>query len=446
MKESVEAQESHSLIEEARVYAKITWRLIPFLFIIYIIDYLDRVNISFAKLEMMAQFNWTDTIYAWGAGIFFFGYCFFEIPSNVILYKVGARRWIASIAFIWGLLSASMMFVNSPGWLYFVRFALGMAEAGFFPGVILYLTFWFPARKRGQVVAIFMSAMSVSGIVGGPVSGWIMQKLAGVGGLHGWQWLFLLEGLPAVLLGILAFFLLDDTIRSAKWLNEGEKVLLEKNIAKDFRPDHHVSLGHVLVDVRVWISSFVLFLLIMGLYGISFWLPQLIKNTGIKSPLDIGLLSAIPYVVAAIVMIWLGRNSDRTGERHLHIAFAAWVGAVGLILAGIFGHDTLIAMTALTVAAAAIFSTIPLMVALPTEFLSGMAAAGGIGLINSIGNLSGFVSPIAVGKISDVTHRTDLGLFLIAACLFVAGVILIAMKYNCAPAVASGVGEIQSPA
>jgi len=431
--------------EEERVYAKVTWRLIPLLFIIYVVDYLDRVNISFAKLEMMSDLHWTETIYGWGAGTFFFGYCFFEVPSNLILYKVGARKWIATIAIAWGLISAAMMFATSPVLVYLLRFLLGLAEAGFFPGVILYLTFWYPARRRGQTVAIFMTAMSISGLIGGPLSGWIMQALHGLGGLRGWQWLFVLEGLPAAFLGVLVLYFLDDSIRDAKWLTEEEKVLLEKNVSKDFRPDHHTSILHVLADGKVWLCGFVLFLLIMGLYGISFWLPQLIRNAGIKSLLNIGLLSAIPYVVATVVMVWLGRSSDRTGERHFHIALAAWVGAAALIIGGIFGDNIVIAMAALTVAAAAIFATIPLMVALPTEFLSGMAAAGGIGLINSIGNLAGIFSPIAVGEIKDATHRTDLGLDVLAGCLILAGILLMAMRSHETKRVSALAGPAPEP-
>jgi MFS family permease len=413
---------------EARVYAKVTRRLIPFLFLFYIVAYLDRVNIGFAKLQMMKDLAWSDTIYGTGAGMFFIGYFLFEVPSNLILFRFGAREWMATIMAIWGLLSAAMMFVSSPGWFYLLRFSLGLAEAGFFPGIIFYLTFWYPARRRGQIVAIFMTAVAVSGVVGGPLSGWIMQALGGVAGLRGWQWLFVLEGLPSVLMGGLVLWILDDSIREAKWLDEDEKRLLEENIAADVRPSHHTSLGQVLADGRVWLCSLVLFLLIMGFYGIGFWLPQLIRNAGVASLVNVGLLSTIPYSAATAAMIWLGRRSDRENERHAHIAVAAWVGAAGMVLTGLWGGNLPLMMIALTLATSATFATIPVMVALPTEFLSGIAAAAGIGLIFSIGNLAGFFSPIVVGKIRDATHRMDWSLDVLAACLVLAGIILLAMR------------------
>ena len=413
---------------EARVYAKVTWRLIPFLFIIYVVDYLDRVNISYAKLQMMDDLKWTETIYGLASGAFFLGYCFFEVPSNLALYKIGAKRWIALITITWGIFSAGMMFVRSPEWICVMRLLLGAAEAGYFPGIIFYLTYWYPRSRRGRTLALFMTAMAVSGLVGGPLSGWIMHELDRTGGLRGWQWLFVLEGTPAILLGVMVLFYLDDSIREAKWLTEDEKLLLEKNLASEASPHHHTSIKHVLTDGRVWLCGFVLFLLIMGLYGISFWLPQLIKNAGVTSVLHIGLLSAIPYVAAVGFMIWLGRSSDRHGERHVHIAVCAWIGGLSLGLAGYFGHELLPAMIALTIAAATIFATIPLMVALPTEFLSGIAAAGGIGLINSIGNFAGAVNAPLLGAIKDHTHRTDLGLYVVTACLVMAGIILLVMR------------------
>ncbi len=433
--------------EEARIYAKVTRKIVPFLFLFYIVSYLDRVNVGFAKLQMMKDLGWSDTIYGTGAGMFFIGYFLFEVPSNLILFKFGAREWMATIMAVWGLLSASMMFVSSPTWFYLVRFSLGLAEAGFFPGIIFYLTFWYPSRRRGQIVAIFMTALSVSGVLGGPLSGWIMQTLQGVGGLRGWQWLFVLEGLPSVLMSGVVLAVLDDSIREAKWLDEEEKGLLERNIALDVSPTHLTSFTQVLTDARVWICSLALFLLIMGFYGIGFWMPQLIRNAGATSLVDVGLLSAIPYTAATIAMVWLGRRSDRHGERHAHTAAAAWVGAIGLALTGFLGHHLLLMMVALTVATAATFATLPVIVALPTEYLSGMAAAGGTGLIFSIGNLAGFFSPIVVGKIQDATHRLDLGLYLLAGCLVLAGVILMAARPRRKTALPAAIlpgGEISS--
>jgi MFS family permease len=436
---------SFSSAEEDRVYAKVTRRLLPFLFIIYVVDYLDRVNISYAKLQMMSDLGWTETMYGWASGTFFLGYCFFEVPSNLALHKIGAKKWIALITVAWGIASAGMMFVTSPFWICMMRFLLGAAEAGYFPGVILYLTYWYPKRRRGAAVSNFMTAMSVSGLVGGPVSGWIMHTLSGAWGLRGWQWLFVLEGTPAILLGIMVLFYLNDSIRGAHWLNDGEKALLERNIAGDAQPHHHTSVRHVLADGKVWLCGFVLFLLIMGLYGISFWLPQLIKNAGVTDIFENGLLSAIPYIAATGFMVWLGRSSDRHGERHAHIAISAWVGAVALASAGYFGHNLWLAMIALTIAAAAIFAAIPLMVALPTEFFTSIAAAGGIALINSIGNLAGLVNTPLLGKIKDLTGRTDLGLYLLSGCLVLAGIILMVMRARHYKKVALAVEPVVEP-
>jgi len=421
-------QATAEAVNEERVYAKVTRRLIPFFFLFYVGDYLDRVNIGFAKLEMMKYLGWSDTIYGIGAGVFFIGYFLFEVPSNIILYKFGARQWIATIMLIWGVVSACTMFVASPFWLYILRFGLGLAEAGFFPGVVLYLTYWYPKRRRGKVVAIFMAATSVAGLVGGPVSGWIMHSMQGIAGLRGWQWLFILEGIPSVLMSGLVLTVLDNSIQEAKWLGDDEKLLLEKNIAEDFSPTQHTSLSQVLVDSRVWLCSFVLFLLLFGFYGIAFFLPQFIHDTGVKSVLTVSLLTAIPFAAATVSMVWLGHRSDRMGERHAHIAISAFVGAATLVISGLVGGNALYSVVALTLATAATYATIPVMCALPTEILSGIAAAGGIGIIYSIGNLAGFFAPTALGRIKDATHRSDLGLYLLAASMLLAGIILMVMR------------------
>ena len=270
-----------------------------------------------------------------GAGIFFIGYFLFEVPSNIILHRTGARRWIARIMVTWGVLSACTMFVTTPMTFYVLRFFLGVFEAGFFPGIILYLTYWFPITRRGKVVALFMTAIALAGVIGGPVSGWIMQSFNGMNGWAGWQWLFLLEGIPSVIVGIWVLFYLDDSIKAAKWLQPEEKRLLEQRIAEDgmHKADH--GIAGVFRNGKVWLCAAIYFCFIMGLYGVSFWLPQLIKSMGVKEMLDVGLLTMIPYGFAAVVMVLAGRNSDRTGERRWHAATAASLGGLGLILAGL---------------------------------------------------------------------------------------------------------------
>ena len=406
------------------LYRRVGWRLMPFLFLCYVAAYLDRVNVGFAKLQMLSDLRFSDTVYGIGAGIFFVGYFLFEVPSNLLMTRTGARIWIARIMISWGVISSAMMLVDSVASFYVLRFLLGAAEAGFFPGIILYLTYWYPAHRRARMVALFMSGVAVAGVVGGPLSGWIMKTFAGVHGLSGWQWLFLLEGVPSALLGVWTLFYLDDGIRSARWLSEGDKQLLEQAIAEDGKQQQHMPLAQMFSNGKVWLLALVYFLFVMGLYGVSFWLPQLVKNSGIDDVFTIGLLTAIPYFVAAVVMVLAARHSDRSGERRWHAAVAALAGALGLIVATVYSDNTVIAMAALSVATAGILSTFPIFWSLPTAMLGGAAAAAGIALINSVGNLAGFVSPYLVGAIKDATHSTANGIYLLAASL-VAGAVLV---------------------
>ena len=411
---------------EDATYAKVSLRLIPFLFLCYVVAYLDRVNVGFAKLQMLNDLRFSETVYGIGAGIFFVGYFFFEVPSNIILARTGARVWITRIMITWGVLSSCTMFVTSATSFYVLRFLLGVAEAGFFPGIILYLTYWYPARRRARIVALFMTAIALSGVVGGPLSGWIMQYFAGVNGWAGWQWLFLLEGIPSVVMGVGVYFYLDDSIRGAKWLSEEEKRMLEGEIAGDQKSKHDFTLGQLFASGRVWLLALIYFTLIMGLYGVSFWLPQLIKATGVKDMVDVGLLTAIPYGAAVLLMIYLSRSSDASGERRWHIAGAALLGAVGLVASTLFADNTMVALAALSVATAGILSTLPLFWTLPTALLGGTAAAAGIAMINSIGNLAGFASPYLVGVIKDATHSTANGMYLLAGSLFLGALLVLA--------------------
>jgi len=403
-----------SAFEEA-TYRKVAWRLIPLLMLCYVVAYLDRVNVGFAKLQMSTTLHLSDAVYGFGAGIFFIGYFIFEVPSNIILHKVGARVWIARIMVTWGVVSILTMFVTTPTMFYVMRFLLGVAEAGFFPGIILYLTYWYPAHRRGRMTTWFMTAIALSGVIGGPVSGWILHSLDGANGWQGWQWLFLLEGLPSVLVGVLVLVMLDDGISKAKWLNDEERALLKRNIDAEEATKEDMPLGQVLRNARVLVMSFTYFSFVMGLYGVGFWLPTLIKATGVKDPFMIGLLAAIPFAAAVVGMVLVAKSSDRMRERRWHIAVPAIVGAIGLVLAVTWATNTTLAIIALTLATAGIVTTLPLFWSLPTAWLAGAGAAAGLALINSIGNLAGFLGPYAVGWLKDATQSNASGMYMLAA-------------------------------
>jgi D-galactonate transporter len=414
-----------SAIEE-NAYAKVFRRVVPFIMICYVVAYLDRINVGFAKLQMEIDLGFSQTVYGLGAGLFFIGYFFFEVPSNLIMYRVGARMWIARIMITWGLLSACFVFVKSPVWFYTLRFLLGAAEAGFYPGVILYLTYWYPDRRRAAIVATFMAAIPIAGIFGNPLSGWIMDSFDQFAGMRGWQWMFLIEAVPAVLLGILVFFFLSNGIREAKWLTEDEKLLLKRNIEADAggkKKSPH-SLGGVLKDHRVWMMSAIYFCFVMGQYGLTFWMPTLVKATGVKGNFTTGLLSAIPFLVAVVAMILCGRSADRHRERRWHLVIPALCGAVGFVVAAVTANNTAIAITFLSLAAAGVLTCAPLFWSLPTSFLRGSAAAAGIAAVNSIGNLAGFVSPYLIGFLKDVTQNNRTGMYMLAGML-VLGALLV---------------------
>ena len=413
-------------VSEDTVYAKVAWRIIPLMFLCYIVAYLDRVNVGFAKLQMQSDVaGLSDTVYGLGAGIFFVGYFFFEVPSNILMEKFGARVWIARIMITWGIISSATLLVNSPWMFYVLRFLLGLAEAGFFPGIILYLTNWFPSRRRGRMVALFMTAIALTGVVGGPLSGWILHQFNGLANLKGWQMLFLLEGIPSILIGLCIPFILNDGIRSARWLTDEEKELLEQNLKDEEFHKSHLSLGQIFVDHRLLLFCLVYFCCAFGLYGAGFWIPQLIKNTGVNDPLYVGLLTAIPYGFGAIAMVLFGRSSDHSGERRWHFATAAFLGAVGIIISNLFRGNTLVAMIGLTVATVGILATFPIFWPMPTAVLASTAAAAGIAWINSVGNLAGFFGPSIVGIVTDLTKRGDYGLYVVSAMLLLgAGLIL----------------------
>ncbi|AMB84136.1 MFS transporter [Pseudomonas agarici] len=406
------------------VYRKVMLRLIPFLFLCYVCSYLNRINVSFAKLQMAQHLAWSDAVYGLGAGMFFIGYFAFEIPSNIIMYKVGARRWLARIMVTWGVISAAMMFVSTPTQFYVMRFLLGVAEAGFFPAILLYISQWFPSSRGAKVTALFMAAIPMSGVIGAPLSGWIMHSLSGVQNLAGWQWLFILEGLPTIIVGVFAYFYLTDRIEDARWLDEEEKKVLSHNINKESsgKPLHRMMDG--LKDPKIWLLSFIYLFFTMGLYGVSFWLPTLIQASGVTDSMHLGLLTAIPYACAVVSMILVGRSSDRLKERRWHLAVPGVLAAVGFLISASFQSDILISLPALCLATMGVMTTISQFWTLPPAILTGAAAATGIALANSIGSASGFISPFIMGTINAATHNTSAGIIMLSVVL-VGGCLLV---------------------
>ncbi|SOZ55942.1 putative tartrate transporter [Cupriavidus taiwanensis] len=409
-------------------YRKVALRFIPFLMLCYVVAYLDRVNIGIAKLNMLSDLQFSEAAYGLGAGLFFIGYMLFEVPSNLIMHRVGARRWIARIMISWGLLSGVMAFVTTPWQFYTVRFLLGVAEAGFYPGVILYLTYWFPNRRRAKVTAIFQAGIPIAGLLGSPLSGWILERFHLVGGHAGWQWVFVLEALPTLPLAVGVLWILTDRVKDAKWLTPAQRQLIENDIAQDDHGREHMPLTGILRDMRICKIILMTFPAMMALYTLGFYLPTLIKDAGAVSGVQIGLLSAIPYCVAVVAMVLVGRSSDRHGERRWHLAGIMLVGAFGLVASVFAGQNLVLAVISLSIAAAGIISFSPIMWTLPTAFLGGATAAACIGAINSLANLGGFVSPYLIGWIRDTYHSTAPAIFIIAGAL-VAGA-LIALSFD----------------
>lgn len=413
---------------EKRTLRRITWRIVPFIMLLYFIAYIDRVNIGFASLTMKGDLGFTASILGFGAGIFFWGYFLFEVPSNVVLHKVGARLWIARVMVTWGIISACMAFVEGPSSFYVVRFLLGAAEAGFFPGIILYLSYWFPARHRAGVTAFFMAAAPISTALGSPLSAALLE-MEGVMGMHGWQWMFILEALPALLLGVVVFFYMTDKPEQATWLQDDERTWLVKEMnaeaASKSGSARHGGLSGLL-NPRVLALSLIYFGTSAGLYTLGIWAPQIIKQLGVSS-MTVGLLNAIPPTVSVVAMVLWSRHSDRTGERTWHVVLACLAAAIGLVVAsGANGMVGLIA--ALTLVNIGISCAKPPLWSMPTMFLSGAAAATGIATINSIGNLGGFVGPAMIGWIKDRTGSFEGGLYFVAGLLVLSAVLTLLLS------------------
>ncbi len=423
------ASVAKSEIERSTIRA-ISYRLIPFLVLAYFFSYLDRVNLGFAALTMNADLKFSPLIFSWGAGIFFIGYFLFEVPSNLALERFGASRWIARIMVTWGLISAAMAWVSGPWSFYILRFLLGVAEAGFFPGIILYLTYWYPAEYRARFLAAFAIAVPVSTVIGAPISG-LLLGLDGMMGLKGWQWLFIIEGVPSVLLGIVSWFYLTDKPAKATWLAPEQKAWLASRLdaeAAAKQAAQHLSLGQALASPRVLILSLVYFGFVGALYGMQFWLPQIVKAFGFSNA-QTGFVIAVPYLFGSVAMILWARHSDRTRERVWHVALALLLTAVALG-ASSYTSDPTLTLVALTLAAIGTFCTFGVFWTLPTAWLTGTAAAGGIALINSIGNLAGFGGPYLIGWVKENTGSTENGLLVLAALPLIAAALVLLGRHE----------------
>ena len=420
----------HSADVEGRTIAKVSGRLVPFLITCYFVAYLDRVNVGFAALTMNKDLGLSASAFGFGAGIFFLAYFFFEVPSNLLLERIGARRWIARIMFTWGVVSGATAFVRGETSFYVVRILLGLAEAGFFPGIIFYLTLWFPAVYRGRIIGYFMAAIPLSTVIGAPVSGALLG-LDGLIGLRGWQWLFILEALPALLLSVVVYFYLNDRPADATWLEPDERAWLVGRLQHEQTKRDAVrrySVMQALINPKVLALSLVYFGAVATNYGLSFFLPQIVKAFGVSN-LQTGFITALPYVAGIIGIVGWGRHSDRTLERRFHVAIALFIASAG-IAASTALDDPAMKMAALSMAGFGIFACLPVFWALPTAFLGGAAAAGGIALINSIGNLAGFAGPYAVGRIKDLTGSYTPGLLSLSAAGLVATVIVLALQHD----------------
>ncbi len=414
---------------ESATIRNLTWRLLPFLFVLYIVAYLDRINVGFAALQMQAQFGFSDAVYGLGGGMFFLGYFVFQLPSNLILQRVGARRWICLLMIAWGVVSSSMVFVTTERSFYALRFLLGVAEAGFYPGVILYLKYWFPANARARSVARFHTAAPLSGVVGGVISGALLGMHHA--GLRGWQWLFLIEGLPAIVLGIVVLFFLDNRPEDAAWLPDEQKTWLTTTLAREAEavPASATRAKSGLWNGRIWLLTVVYFGLNTCSYGVSLWLPSVIHSVSGVRPFIIGVLSTIPYIAAAIGMVLIGLHSDRSGERRWHVAVPALAGAAALVAAGYSGNVTAV-IAALSVAMLGVNAMVGPFWSMPTAMLSGTAAAAGIALINSLGNLGGFVGPTVIGLARKWTGEFRGGLVIVGAILAVSGLVVLAVRFQ----------------
>ncbi|AOK61879.1 MFS transporter [Burkholderia ubonensis] len=422
---------SASASDDPLLFRKIAWRIIPFLFLCYVVSFLDRINIGFAQLQMKHDLGFSDAMYGLGAAVFYVGYVFCEVPSNLLLARFGARRTFTRIMLLWGIASVGMMFVSKPSHFYVLRFLLGVFEAGFFPGIVLYLTWWFPANRRAAVISVFFAGVAVAGVLGGLMSGWIMRDMAGVLGLYGWQWMFAIEGAPAVVLAFVALATLVDRPQDAAWLTPDEKArvaaLCAHGQGRDGAHGAHGSgsFAAALLNPRVYLFAFIYFSLTCASLTLNFWMPLMIRDFGVTDVVAVSLYTVVPNAIGAIGLIVIARRSDRTGERRGHFACCTIGGGIALAALTLHLHSFAAMLACLSIAATLIFAALPIFWAVPTGYLSGKAAAGGIALISSIGITSGIVSPWVIGLIRTRTGSMDLAVYLLAALLVASGVALL---------------------
>ena len=415
-------------IEEKALVRKMAWKVLPFLLLAYLICIIDRLNVGLAALTMNAELGFTATVYGWGAGLFFIGYFLGEVPSNLILSKVGARIWFARIMITWGIFAIAMGFISGDVSFFVIRFLLGVAEAGFFPGVIYYLTLWFPAEYRGRIFGLFLIISPLNNTIAAPLGGLILKYFDGTMGLPGWRWLFIVEGIPTLFLAYLCLRVVIDRPDNATWLTDAEKAHLREKLGREAASrteTKHLSIWQTLGNAKVLLFAVVYTSLAIGIYGLSLWMPQIIKGMDVQNPFHIGLIMAVPYLIATICMVLWSRHSDKTGERVFHCAGALALAAIGMITSAYIGSPVL-AMVAITFAAIGMYCSQPVFWSMPTGYLSGVAAAGGIAFINSVGNLGGFIGPFAVGWLKDHSaHGFQAGLTFLAACLLTGSVVAV---------------------
>ena len=420
---------------EERAYATVTWRLLPFLGACYLVAYLDRVNVSFAKLHMLADLGMSEAAYGFGAGVFFVGYFLFELPSNLALHRIGARVWIARIMVTWGVVSGAMAFTGALAQLtglgtdtvfYLLRFLLGVAEAGFFPGVLLYLNYWYPSHRQSRAVAWLLAAQPLAFVLGAPISGAIMESFGGVAGLYDWQWLFLLEAAPALALAIAVLLYLDDGIDDAAWLAQEDQGLLKERLALEARTKHDHSLRELFAMKPLWLFTIIYLLIVMGVYGINFWLPSIIRQTGVRSVLSIGWITAVSYFVSAVLAVLVARHAERHNEKRWHAAAAAAVGGAGLALSAAFADDTWLTVACVTLASTGGLASMSLFWSFPGSLLVGAGVAAGLAAVNSVGNLGGFIGPYLLGGLTDWLGASTAGVAVLGGFMVVAGALIAA--------------------
>ncbi|MEX5502574.1 MFS transporter [Pseudomonas putida] len=422
--EHASPREAHAVWADS-THRAVTWRLMPLLLVCYLFAHLDRINIGFAKMQMSQDLHLSDTVYGLGAGLFFIAYALFGVPSNLMLDRVGPRRWIACLMVVWGLLSTSMLLIESSSAFYLLRFALGAAEAGFFPGILVYLNRWYPAGRRAQVTALFAIAVPLAGVVGGPVSGAILAFMHDTGGLRGWQWMFLLEGAPVVLLGLVVLAVLPEHFERVSWLNEQQKATLRAQFGEEEQRKPVTSFGAIFASRALWLLVAVYCAVMLAVNTLAFWMPSLIHSAGVASDASVGLLSAVPYVAGCVFMLACGRSSDRHRERRWHLCVPLLMAAAGIAIAAIAPGQAVPVMAGLVLAGMGASAALPMFWQLPPAFLNARTQAAGIALISSLGSIASFFTPYFIGWVRDTTHSASLALYVLAVFIALGGLLVL---------------------